>query len=264
MIYLTGRDEVMANIHRSAENGFSASSLTYQSGRPGYPKAVSTWLSDELQIGAGDQLLDLGAGTGKFTRLLVETGAHIVAVEPVREMLDLLRRSYPTVEAREGTAETIPSTDASLEAVFCAQAFHWFASQHVMAEIHRVLRPGGVLGLIWNMRDQSVRWVAELSRIMAPYEAGTPRFHDGHWRSVFPAEGFSALEEVNFAHAHQGDFQTVLVDRILSVSFIASLPLNERARVEAEIRKLTNTYPELARAEVSFPYRTFATWCRKY
>lgn len=253
----------MAIIHQSAQQGYSKSSSTYHSGRPGYPRELKTWLRQELGLRHGKQALDLGAGTGKFTTLLVETGADIVAVEPVGEMLEALRRSCPTAEAKQGTATSIALADACLDAVVSAQAFHWFATEEVMAEIHRVLRPGGALGLVWNVRDESAPWVAELSKIMAPYEAGTPRFHEGHWRAVFPAEGFSALKEASFEHAHEGDLQTVVVDRILSVSFIASLPLEEREKVETQIKDLASTYPELTRAPVRFPYHTLAAWCRK-
>ncbi len=120
------------------------------------------------------------------------------------------------------------------------------------------------MGLIWNIRDETVDWVAALSRIMAPYEDGTPRFHEGQWRSVFPAEGFGELREATFEHAHRGDFESVVVDRILSVSFIAALPLSQRQEVDRRIRQLTNVYPDLSdQTEVKFPYRTLVAWAKK-
>ncbi len=218
----------MTEVHRAAQSGFSRASATYVSGRPGYPEMVDDWLRDTLGMCSNKLAVDLGAGTGKFTAHLVRTGADVIAIEPVRPMLDELRRSHPSVCAEQGSATQIPLDDGSADAVFCAQAFHWFASTEALDEIKRVLKPGGILGLIWNVRDETVDWVAALSRIMVPYEEGTPRFHEGQWRSVFPAEGFAELRELTFDHVHRGNFKTVVVDRILSVSFIAALPLSER------------------------------------
>ncbi len=154
--------------------------------------------------------------------------------------------------------------DESADALFCAQAFHWFASTETLDEIRRVLKPGGVLGLVWNVRDETVDWVAALSRIMSPYEEGTPRFHEGQWRSVFPADGFAKLQELKFKHAHRGDFETVVVDRIMSVSFIASLSLSRREEVAQQIRRLANSYLALAdETDVRFPYQTLVAWTEK-
>jgi ubiquinone/menaquinone biosynthesis C-methylase UbiE len=179
-------------------------------------------------------------------------------------MLDELRRSHPSVSAKQGSAARIPLDDESADAVFCAQALHWFASNETLDEIKRVLKPGGILGLIWNVRDETVDWVAALSRITVPYEEGTPRFHEGQWRSLFPAEGFAELRERSFEHVHRGNFKTVVVDRILSVSFIAALPPSEREAVERQIRRLVNSHAELSdESDVRFPYRTLAVWTEK-
>ncbi len=254
----------MTDIHHAAQCGFSRASSTYVSGRPGYPIEVDSWLRDTLGVGPNKLVVDLGAGTGKFTAHLVRTGADVIAVEPVQPMLDELRRGYPSVRAQEGSATRIPLDDASADALFCAQAFHWFASSQTLEEIKRVLKPGGILGLIWNLRDETVDWVAALSRIMIPYAEGTPRFHEGQWRSVFPAEGFAELREATFEHAHRGLFETVVVDRILSVSFIAVLSLRERQEIARQIRRLANSYPDLSdRTDVRFPYRTLVAWTNK-
>ena len=254
----------MIEVHHAARSGFSRASSAYVSGRPGYPKKIDSWLRDTLGMGPNKRVVDLGAGTGKFTARLVRTGADVIAVEPVQPMLDELRRSYPSVRAKEGSAARIPLDNESADAVFCAQAFHWFASSETLDEIKRVLKPGGVLGLIWNIRDETVDWVAALSRIMSPYEEGTPRFHEGQWRSVFAADGFAELQEAKFEHAHRGHFDTVVVDRIMSVSFIASLSLRKREEVDRQIRRLVNSYPDLSdQTEVIFPYRTLVAWTAK-
>jgi hypothetical protein len=120
------------------------------------------------------------------------------------------------------------------------------------------------LGLIWNVRDENVEWVRELTRILEPFEGDTPRFHSGQWREVFPAEGFSPLAEASFAHVHEGAAEHVIVDRTLSISFIAALAPAQRDDVADQIRALIARTPELANKQtVRFPYRTFAFSCRK-
>ena len=130
----------MTDVHPIATGGYSRSADSYVRGRPDYPPASLDWLRDDVGLGPGKAVLELGAGTGKFTRLLMETGAVVTAVEPVGAMLDELRRSLPAVSALHGTAQRIPAADASADAVLCAQAFHWFASTESLAEIRRVLR----------------------------------------------------------------------------------------------------------------------------
>lgn len=254
------------DLHVSARDGFQAGAATYERGRPDYPAEVETWLRDTLGLGPGKRVLDLGAGTGKFTKHLLATGADVVALEPVVAMRERLTAAFPQVRALHGQAEAIPLGDATVDAVICAQAFHWFATPAALAEIVRVLRPGEHLGLIWNVRDETVPWVAELTRIMEPYEqaSGAPRFGSGAWRRAFPFPGLSPLEERCFTHVHTGPAEQVIVDRVLSVSFMASLPADERERATLRVRDVIARYPELSgRSEVTFPYATFAYSARK-
>ncbi len=247
------------SIHAAAQSGFDADAARYARGRPDYPAEVTDWLRDRLELEPGKTVVDLGAGTGKFTARLAAIGASVVAVEPVAEMRARLAEALPAVTSCSGTAEAIPLPDASVDALTCAQSFHWFANPQALREIARVLKPGGRLGLIWNVRDETVPWVARLSRLMAPYEEGTPRFHHGTWRRLFPDPRFTAMEETVLSHAHSGPFAQVVRDRILSVSFIASLPEAERSAFAARLEALAEAEPALAdRARVSFPYRTLA------
>ena len=169
-------------IHPVAAEGFTAGAAAYVAGRPEYPPQIEDWLRTDLGLGKGKTALDLGAGTGKFSSRLVATGATVIAVEPVQAMLDELIRQYPEIEARSGSAQAIPLEDASVDGVVCAQSFHWFAAPESLKEVRRVLKPGGAFGLIWNLRDDGVPWVAALTRIMQPFAGDAPRFHSQKWR----------------------------------------------------------------------------------
>jgi len=251
-------------MHELAAKGFAKEAQAYSRGRPEYPVALDQWLLDDLQLDETCTVVDLGAGTGKFTPRLMATGAHVIAVEPVSEMLDQLTRAIPTVVARTGTAENIPVNDGVVDAVVCAQSFHWFATKTALKEIHRVLRPGGFLGLIWNVRDESTDWSVAMTDIMAPFEADAPRYRSGEWRKVFPAEGFGPLQERHFPNGHTGAPEQVIVDRVLSVSFIAALGRPQQHIVAARLRDLIATSDSLrGRDEVTVPYDTVAFSCAK-
>ncbi|MDE1169404.1 MAG: methyltransferase domain-containing protein [Pseudomonas sp.] len=249
----------MANIHQAAQQGFGSEAKTYAKGRPDYPAPLTGWLTTTLGVSPGRQVVDLGAGTGKFTQLLTTTGADIVAVEPIDAMRAELVQRLPDVQALAGTAQAIPLADGSADALVCAQAFHWFATAPALAEIHRVLKPGGRLGLVWNVRDESVDWVAAITAIITPYEGDTPRFHTGAWRLPFAGSGFAEPTLATFSYAHVGSAQEVILDRFLSVSFIAALPADEKAKVAAQLQALIDSHPALrGQTSIAFPYRTEA------
>jgi SAM-dependent methyltransferase len=251
-------------VHHSAAEGYTTAADNYVKGRPDYPPELAAWLRDTLQLAPGKTVVDLGAGTGKFTPRLVATGAKVIAVEPVAQMLAKLSAALPGVETLSGTAESIPLADASVEAVVCAQAFHWFATRGALAEIQRVLKPGGRLGLVWNMRDARVGWVARLDGIVNRYEGDTPRYYTGAWREVFPYPGFGPLQEQHFSHGHTGAPDDVIVNRVRSTSFIAALPPAEQARVDEQVRALVAAEPTLhGKAAVTVPYETAAFSCVK-
>ena len=251
-------------VHDLASSGFSAGAATYQAARPEYPPEIEQWLTTDLNVSAKSKVLDLGAGTGKFSARLLAVGARVLAVDAVPEMLAQLTATQPEVEARQGSAEELPLESASVDAVVCAQAFHWFASEQSLNEIRRVLKPKGHLGLVWNVRDESVAWVAALTKIMEPFEGEAPRYTSQAWRSHFPADGFSALRERSFVNHQSGSPEQVILDRVLSVSFIAALPREEQQAVATRVRELIARMPELAgKAVVTFPYVTAAFSCSK-
>ena len=248
-------------IHEAASVGYSTAAEIYVRGRPGYPPEASAWLRETIGLGPSRKVLEVGAGTGKFIPLLRETGATVLALEPVEAMrAQIVRLGIETVN---GTAEQIDLPDASIDAIICAQAFHWFATRAALAEFRRVLKPGGVLGLIWNGRDVSVPWVARWGEIVDRHQGDGPRYQSGAWRRVFPAPGLATLAERHARNAHTGPAEHVIVDRTLSTSFISALPADQRHPVETQVRALIAATPELAGGEVSVPYETLMAAFRR-
>jgi SAM-dependent methyltransferase len=245
----------LTDIHPTAARGFGAAAEAYERGRPGYPEAAVAWLAERLRLGPGRTALDLAAGTGKLTRQLVPTGARVIAVEPTEGMRRQLERVLPGIEALPGTAEEIPLPDGSVDAVTVAQAFHWFRYEEALPEIHRVLRPGGGLALIWNSRDLDDPLQAELERILARYRGRLGEFPD--WRPPLGASGlFGPVEEATFRFKQHLDIDT-LVERVHSISVIAALPERERRRVLARVREAAAGLGQ----PFAFPYVTEVFMC---
>jgi SAM-dependent methyltransferase len=251
-------------IHESAARGFALAPEAYERGRPTYPPEAIERLVEELGIGPESRVLDLAAGTGKLTRLLAGTEARIVAVEPVDAMRRRLERTVPEADARAGTAEAIPLRDSSVDAVAVGQAFHWFHGDAALAEIHRVLRRKRRLGLIWNVKDETVDWVRRLAEIIEPYRGKAPKVASGAWKDAFErTKLFTPLERARFSFVHETDMSTVIA-RVVSISFIAALPLDEFERVVTRVRDLLATHPDTRGLRV-FPlcYRTGVYWCER-
>jgi len=242
----------MSATHPTAAAGFARAADDYERGRPGYPPEAIAHLVAELGLWEGTTVLDLAAGTGKLTRMLQATGATVIAVEPVEAMRRVLAEAVPGVEVRPGTAEAIPAPTGSLDAVTVAQAFHWFDARRALPEIHRTLRPGGGLGLIWNSFDTSVDWVAALQALVHAHQRGEPQYGRSAWREELAACGlFEPLSEHICGHT-QALSTADLLARIGSTSYIATLPEADRDRLYGEIRALVADLPR----PLLLPYRT--------
>jgi SAM-dependent methyltransferase len=223
-----------------ATRGF-ADSDRYERGRPDYPAEAVDAIVRELDLRPGRTVLDLAAGTGKLTRLLLPSGANVIAVEPIREM----REKIEGVVALAGTAERIPITDSFVDAVTVGQAFHWFDAEQALREIDRVLSPGGGVALIWNARDERQPLQASLSEIFDRYEGDTPRRQQRDWKSMLADSGrFARTKRLLFSHSQRVD-EDAVVARVLSVSFMGSLSEDEQASVEREVRALAHGATEL-------------------
>ena len=237
----------MPELH-PATRGFAGADR-YERGRPDYPAAAVARIASALDLRRGRTVLDLAAGTGKLTRLLVPTGANVVAVEPVREMRAELEQRVRGIGVLAGTAERIPLTDGFVDAVTVGQAFHWFDADAALREIRRVLGPGGGVALIWNARDERDPLQAALSKIVEPLAGDTPGRRQRDWKTLLAENGlFERTERVLFEHVQHVDEQAV-VDRVLSTSFIAAAPADVRADVERRVR-------DVARGATTLPYMT--------
>ncbi|MCV6987402.1 class I SAM-dependent methyltransferase [Mycobacterium shinjukuense] len=224
---------------------FGAAAAAYERGRPSYPPEAIDWL---LPAGAHD-VLDLGAGTGKLTTRLVERGLNVVAVDPIPEMLEVLRASLPETIALLGTAEEIPLGDNSVDAVLVAQAWHWFDPARAIFEVARVLRPGGRLGLVWNTRDERLGWVRELGAIIG-------RDDDKVRNQVSLPEPFTEVQR------HQVEWTNyltpqALIDLVASRTYCITSPAEVRTKTLGQVRELLATHPALANSiGLALPYVT--------
>jgi SAM-dependent methyltransferase len=252
-------------VHEVAEEGFGREAATYERVRPSYPADAVGWLAGNLDIGPGRAVLDVAAGTGKFTRLLVPFGATIIAAEPVDGMRRAFAAAVPGVPIVAAIAEALPITRGSADAITVAQAFHWFDAERAFEEFARVLRPGGRVGLIWNGRDRSSDWVNEVWSVMDRVEKRAPWRDHENWRdsALGTRHGFGPLHTATFRH-EQRITPGGVVERIASVSHVAVLPPLEHEQVLDEVRAVLTDHPETAgRAELRIPYRVDTYWCER-
>lgn len=234
-----------------AQKGFGADPNRYEKGRPEYDANTIAFFLAQLGVGSGQDakrvICEIGAGTGKFTKLLMEhTGKNtdVLALEPIRAMRALIP-SHPRLKLIEGRAESLPLRESSVDCIICAQSFHWFASPMVLKEFLRVLVPGGSLGLIWNTKDTSQeQWLAEVEDYCDTFYENEPRQKTGQWKAAFlqidphqTGVPFTPLNFSQFQQTQHGDANMV-IDRFLSASAIARRSSKEKAEIEANIRSI--------------------------
>jgi SAM-dependent methyltransferase len=243
-------------------DAFGRTAREYELGRPGWPEELLDRAIADLGLRPDATVLDLGAGTGKLTRLLVPRFARVVAVEPDGAMRDVLEAVVPGAESKAGSAAAIPLRDGEVDAVFSAEAFHWFASDETVAEIARVLRPNGALVLLWSIfgekREPPLSPEAEAVLEEAFARGGMPggpRVTSGVWREPLEQSAFGELreDELEWVFVTSRD---AWIAHILSVSSIAHQPDEDRLALAERLRELV---PE---SEVRRPFRTVAYWAR--
>jgi ubiquinone/menaquinone biosynthesis C-methylase UbiE len=213
-------------------HSFGGVAEAYERGRPTYPVEAVRWmLGDHPQT-----VLELGAGTGKLTRVVAGLGHDVHATDPDEAMLSILEREVPGVRTAQAGAEEIPLGDASVDAVLAGQAFHWFDLDLALPEIARVLRPGGRICLVWNYRNEKIPWVRRLGTIIGTQEQET----DPAQALIF-SELFGFVEDHEFTH-WQGIDRESIRDLVLSRSNVAVLDEAGRAAKLAEVLAFYDEY----------------------
>ena len=239
------------SLHPAAA-GFARAADVYERARPEYPPEAVAWLAERLGLRPGRVVVDVAAGTGKLTRLLVPSGARGVAVEPLAEMHAVLREAVPEAEALEGTAEALPLPDACADAVTVAAAFHWFRRDEALPEIARVLRPGGQLAIVYNLRDPESELQQELSRMLERHGAQIAWMRAIDTGAILEASAlFGSPEYAEFRHEQHFD-PDGLVERVSSISYVALLEGREREEFLAQVRE----FGERQESPFAFPYVT--------
>jgi len=231
---------------------FGSVAADYAVLRPSYPAGVVPFLLGT----APRRVLDLGAGTGLLTDLLLAAGHEVVAVDVAPEMLAQLTGRHPGVDTAVGGAEALPLPDASVDAVVAGQAAHWFEPGPAAAELRRVLRPGGVVGFVWNSRDGRVPWVHALDELVE----GEARGHEADQGVVdrFAAELPAGVEVLDAAVV-----QTLTPEQVVggigTRSYVAVMDAPTRAEFLGRVRELLATHPGTRGREVlELPYTTRA------
>lgn len=267
----------MSEVHEVAARGFGAEAAAYDRARPSYPPDAISWLTGNLRLGPGSRVVDLAAGTGKLTRLLAGIGTDLIAVEPVAAMRARLREQLPEVPVLAGVAEALPIADSCVDAVVVAQAFHWFDARRAMTEIARVVRPGGHLALIWNARERSVEWLDQVWSVMDRVERHAPWRDEGVGGGAAddslrrserylagPGDAnWSPWTEGTFFHVQYSTHDDV-IDRMRSVSHIATLPPQSQQGVLDEIRTILAEHPQTRqKTTVGIPYRVDAMYTER-
>jgi len=253
-------DDVLA----MAMDGFTKAASMYEGNRPSYPNEAIEHIKS-LYINP-TIIVDLGAGTGILTRLLSTIGAQqIIAVEPVLSMREKLQSIPSITQILDGTGEHIPLEDNTVDIITCGQSFHWFATQRAVAEMHRILKPNGLLVLIWNVRDdEHLEWGKHIQTIVARHSAEAPLYKTMQWKKAFDNQTlFSPLEYQEF-HYVQQTTRDKIVNISLATSYIAVLPDDRKVQVEKEIRQILDNAEELRdQQEFDAPYVTHFYWCTK-
>lgn len=211
---------------------FGSVAQAYDRGRPSYPTEAVAWLTG----GEAKVVLELGAGTGKLTRQLVDQGHAVFATEPDEAMLEVLRERVPEVSAKIATAEDIPANDRSVDVVVVAQAFHWFDHEVALAEIARILKPGGHLALVWNSRDERIPWVRKMGDLLGRQDLDTSSSEH-----LVHSDLFGFMEEATFKHWQEVNRESIL-DLARSRSSFAAMDDGQRERHLAEVLAFYDDY----------------------
>ncbi|GGU82358.1 class I SAM-dependent methyltransferase [Lentzea flava] len=242
------------DLHARRADSFGAQAEAYAEHRPDYPVAAIRWALEPLGTSERLDVLDLAAGTGKLTGVLVAEGHRVTAVEPNEQMLSELVRRVHDVRALPGHAEHIPVPDQTIDAVFVGTAFHWFDPEKALPEIARVLRPGGVLAAMWIEHDDDVEWLAEFERISAT--SVESQRQDPTGMMAHPA--FGAVEQKTFPHAQRRESPEALIATVNTHSRMLVVDDEERASINEKMLAFLRSRPETSNGPFDVPLRVKA------
>jgi ubiquinone/menaquinone biosynthesis C-methylase UbiE len=248
-------------------SAFDDAAQEYERGRPGFPSEAIESLIRELHLDRRSVVVDLAAGTGKLTRDLTRRSDEVIAIEPLVAMREQLARAVPAARALDGTAERMPLADACADAVFVAQAFHWFDGRRALDEIARVLRPGGGLALLWNTTPWERRegpWFSRLDDLLEDSRADLSvmrRHGSGRWREAFDDEPrFAPLAKATFDNAQRMSRENFLAN-LASRSYVAQLAHEERQVLLGDVSDLLRSPgAPLEAGRVVVPMQTDVYW----
>jgi SAM-dependent methyltransferase len=219
---------------------FGPAAERYDTHRPTYPPAALTWA-----LGTpARHVVDLGAGTGILTRVLLALGHRVRPVEPDAGMRERLAATTLDAVPLEGSAERIPIEDGSVDAVVAGQSYHWFDREPAHAEIARILRPGGVFAPVWNIRDGSVAWVARLTEILNDRDQPHRGTHEGLLEHPDFGPEFGPVVSKGFRHE-----VAMTADRLVALvstrSYYLTATPDRQAEIDSRVRELVAGLPEV-------------------
>jgi SAM-dependent methyltransferase len=249
-------------IHEAARAGYATAADVYARARPSYPAAAVDWLVEQLELRRGGELVEVGAGTGTFTALLVERGFRVVAVEPVAAMRQGLSELGDAVRVVDAVAQALPFADDSGAAVIASQSLHWADVDRAFAEFDRVLGADGAVGLIWNFRDLDVAWQRDLDALLSEVRGDAPHSRDGRWQAALASSPCRVASSASWRWSVAGTPSDV-VDRVRSVSYVAALPDAEQDRIDRRVIEILASHGLGDSRRVSFPYMTEAYALRR-
>jgi SAM-dependent methyltransferase len=258
---VVGSLHVKPEVHSAAMRGYGRAADIYARARPSYPDAAVDWLLAEL--GEPSTVVEVGAGTGKFTAQLVERGVTVLAVEPVAAMRERLATLGPLVTPLDATAENLPLETGSVDCLVAAQSLHWADVSAALSEFNRVLRAAGAVALIWNFRDIAVPWQRDLDALLSELRGRAPHSRDGRWERAVEISAFEATPSGTWRWSVPTD-EAGVIGRVRSVSYVAAMPEGEQRRVDERIIDLLRQHSlNSSGRPIEFPYVTEAYVLRR-
>lgn len=238
-----------AKVNEVAKGSYDTNHQLYDKVRPGFIPAAVDYLVKSLDVKEGGRVVDLAAGTGKFTRAIADRGFDLVAVEPSEGMIASFRKNFPDIPCEQGDSYHIPLDDESADGITVAQAFHWFADHQSLKEIARVLKPGAKVALIWNYEglDDTPEngWQRQVTNYVHSFDLGVPQYRHGKWLKAFENQSYfkTPFQEAHFKFEMEYK-QSEIWPYWESRSYITALPEDKRMEVKAKIEQMIANSPD--------------------